>query len=206
MLHFQAVDPVILGLLKKIQKNPSFSGLRLVGGTSLALQIGHRKSVDIDLFGAIEADDLELAGELRQIGKTEVIRQTKNIKTFLIDGIKTDFVIYHYPWLSPPIEENGITLAGKTDIAAMKLSAITGRGSKKDFIDLFFLLREFSLGQMMEFFSEKYADGSPFLVLKSLAYFADADKDPMPVMLEPHSWAAVKKDITRNLSHYVKSL
>ncbi len=94
----------------------------------------------------------------------------------------------------------------KLDIAAMKLAAITGRGTKKDFIDLAFLLQEFSLQQMLDFYAQKYPDGAEFLVLKSLGYFADADIEPMPVMLRDWDWNQVKETIKMNLDDYLDKL
>jgi len=83
----------------------------------------------------------------------------------------------------------------KIDIAAMKLNAIAGRGSKKDFIDLYFLLKEFSLEKMLSFYKKKYEDGSVFLVLKSLTYFEDADLLQQPKMYVDFDWHHCKKTI-----------
>ena len=100
-------------------------------------------------------------------------------------------------------EVDKIRLAQLEDIAAMKLSAVTGRGTKKDFVDISFLLQHFSLNQMVEFYSRKYYDGSEFLVLKSLTYFADADQDPDPVMLRKMEWEDIKGRIVKTLEDYL---
>ncbi len=84
----------------------------------------------------------------------------------------------------------------------MKLSAITGRGAKKDFTDLYFLLKEFSLKKMVQLYEEKFADGSAFMVLKSLVYFEDAENDEMPEMLMPASWEMIKKTVTQHHRKY----
>ena len=118
---------------------------------------------------------------------------------------KVDIVNYHYKWLESPIIKDEIVLAGKKDIAAMKLSAITGRGTRKDFIDLFFLFQHFTLRQMLEFYNQKYFDGSEFLVLKSLSYFDDADKEIMPNMLVSIDWEHVKNTIKKELNDYMNS-
>ena len=130
MLFFETIDPGTLELLNKLQKASAFTDLRLVGGTGLALQIGHRKSIDIDLFGNITADEYEISQQLAEIGATTVLSKTKNINLYLIESVKVDIVNYHYPWLEKPITESGLILAGMKDIAAMKLAAITGRGTK----------------------------------------------------------------------------
>jgi hypothetical protein len=86
----------------------------------------------------------------------------------------------------------------------MKLAAITGRGAKKDFTDLYFLLKQFSLNEMLELYDQKYADGSIFMVLKSLVYFEDAEKDEMPEMLDKVSWNQIKKTIIQKHKEYFK--
>lgn len=153
-----------------------------MGGTSLALQIGHRESIDIDLFGYKELDELELSDFLSTLGKIQILKKSKNILIYTIDGIKVDLVNYRYPWLYPCLNLENQRLADQRDIAAMKLNAISGRGSKKDFIDLHFLLKKYSLSEMIGYYNKKFLDGSEFLVLKSLTYFDDADLDESPKM------------------------
>lgn len=199
MLFYKAVDNTTLELLKKLQSNKAFDNLILVGGTSLALQIGHRISIDIDLFGKIDIEKIELNNLLSSYGEVVEIQQTKNINIYILNGVKTDIVNYSYPWLKQPILTEGLKLAGKEDIAAMKLSAITGRGSKKDFIDMYFLLQKFSLPEMLSFYEQKYSDGSVFMVLRSLSYFDDAEEDVMPRMLVDVSWKKVKEKIISEL-------
>jgi len=176
---------------------PQFNELFLVGGTSLALQIGHRKSIDLDLFGKLNIDGTEFSWILKQFNSVTLINRTQNIKTYTIENVKVDFVNYPYSWIDKVILKDGIRLVGMKDIAAMKLSAITGRGTKKDFIDLYFLLRYFNLNQMLNFYTQKYPDGSKFLVLKSLTYFEDAEDELAPVMLESVDWEEVKLKIVK---------
>jgi hypothetical protein len=199
MLQTQSVDPKLLDLLKKIMSEPIFQNFNLVGGTSLALQIGHRLSVDIDMFGNAEIEELEFIKVLAKLGKVITIKKSKNIIIFSIDGIKVDFVNYNYPLLDEIKIIENIRLVSKKDIAAMKLNAIAGRGSRKDFIDLYFLLQIYSIDEMMAFYNKKYVDGSEFMVLKSLAYFDDADNEQMPIMINNISWEEVKKTIINTL-------
>ena len=194
-----------MGILKKIQNIEELSNLRLVGGTALALQIGHRKSIDLDFFGKIEADNLAISKELNKIGKVTIIQNSKNINIYIIDNIKVDVVNYHYPWLENANTEDGLLLAKTKDIAAMKISAITGRGTKKDFIDLYFLLKHYSLKEILDLYMQKYNDGSIFMAIKSLSYFADADKNKQPEMIKPANWNEVKKHLNETLENYVKS-
>ena len=96
------------------------------------------------------------------------LKKSPNINIFIINNIKVYIVNYPYPWIEKPLVTNSIIMADKSDIAAMKLAAITGRGTKKDFIDLYFLLKYFTLAEMLTFYKQKYSDGSEFLVMKSL--------------------------------------
>jgi predicted nucleotidyltransferase component of viral defense system len=203
MLQYTAVDAPTLELLTQLMGEPAFSGLRLVGGTSLALQIGHRRSIDIDLFGRMENDVYSISQKLSNFGSVSLLNQTENIHIYLVNGIKVDLVNYPYPWLEDTITIDGLRLAGFKDIAAMKLAAITGRGTRKDFIDLFFLLKQYTLREMMSFYEHKYSDGSPFLVLKSLTYFDDADRDQTPVMLQPVNWQEIKKTIISSVREFL---
>lgn len=199
MLHYETINTETLELLKKIQEIPEFSKLRLVGGTSLALQIGHRKSIDLDLFGKIDCDEFTISNILNKIGNVRVLKKSENINIYLIDGIKVDIVNYPYLWLKDIIFEDTLKLARAEDVAAMKLSAITNRGTKKDFIDLFFLLKEYSLEELFDFYEKKYNDGSIFLVIKSLTYFDDADLEEMPNMCIPVNWEKIKNNISQSV-------
>jgi hypothetical protein len=203
MLHYETVDEGTLGLLKQLQSLSILSEMRLVGGTSLALQIGHRKSIDIDLFGILSADYENLVDELKTLGEVVSLKNSKNIHILLINEIKVDIVNYEYKWLTNKITTDNIHLASIEDIAAMKLNAIIGRGSKKDFIDLFFILKDYSLATLIDFYTKKYNDGSTFLVLKSLTYFEDADMEEMPFMFNNIDWQTIKDNIKKAHAEYV---
>lgn len=199
MLQYKTIHPGTLQLLKDLQGLPLFQETRLVGGTSLALQLGHRNSVDLDFFGKVEAPSEEIR-EALSVGHTlTVVNESKNINIYLVDGIKVDIVNYRYEWIDDPVSGDGFLLAGIKDIAAMKIAAIVGRGTKKDFIDLHFLLRHFSLKEILDLYMQKYPDGSMFVAMKSLSYFEDAEPDPMPVMFESVSWETVKDSIRQAL-------
>jgi len=176
--------------------------MRLVGGTALALQIGHRISVDIDLFGNLTADEYEVSERLNAFKSNNVVKKTENISINIIEGVKVDIVNYPYPWIDEPLLKDGIVMASQKDIAAMKLAAITGRGTKKDFIDIFFLMQKYSMGEMLSFYEEKYSDGNIFLVLKSILYFDDADNEQTPKMLKEVEWKKIKTSITNEVNNY----
>lgn len=205
MLYTQTVNPELLELLNELMAHELFSDFLLVGGTGLALQIGHRHSIDIDLFGKRDLEEIEISAFLNKLGKAQVLKKSKNILIYSINGIKVDFVNYSYPWVNAPIVIGNMRLASKEDIGAMKLNAISGRGSKKDFVDLYFLLQEFSLKELFGFFKEKYPDGSEFLVLKSLTYFGDADLDEMPKMANKINWEEVKLKIGQKAKKFLSN-
>lgn len=195
MFYYETLGPDTLRLLENLQSLPFLEQARLVGGTALALQIGHRKSVDLDFFGSISASAEEMKEALSANHTISSIKEAQNINMFLVDSVKVDFVNYRYNWIDDVVIEGYLRLASIMDIAAMKIYAIIGRGTKKDFIDLFFLLQRFSLEDILDYYVKKYPDGSLFMALKSLSYFDDAEGDPMPIMLEPVSWEQVKEAI-----------
>lgn len=203
MLHTQTVNSRLLEILTALMNHSYFNNFYLVGGTSLALQIGHRESIDIDLFGTGELEELEVSDFLSSFGKVQILKKSRNILIYTVDGIKVDFVNYKYPWLNPFLNFGSLRLADPQDIAAMKLNAISGRGSKKDFIDLYFLLKKYSLADMIGFYNLKYQDGSVFLVLKSLTYFGDADAEETPRMLVPLDWDEAKERIKQEVKLYL---
>ena len=198
MLSYRTVEPHTLELLKKLSEKDFLAGARLVGGTALALQYGHRMSVDLDFFGKISnEDDISLREQLKDIGRLSVVKESKNINVFLLDGVKVDFVNYPYPWIDEAVQEGVIRLASPQDIAAMKINAIEGRGSKKDFIDLYFLLQRYSMEDILGFYARKYPEYSLFRALMSLTYFDDAEHQFMPKMFSDVTWENIKDTLRK---------
>ena len=205
MLRYETIHPNTLGLLKKIQSLEMFADTRLVGGTALALQTGHRKSVDLDFFGKMDASLDEISIELSNFADVNPLSSSKAMRFLIVDGVKVDIVNYPYLWIDEPVREDGVILAGVKDISAMKLSAITNRGTKKDFIDLYFLLKTYSFNELIDFYLRKYSDAQLFTVLKSLTYFVDAEDDPMPMMIDSIEWDEVKASIISTVNQYLFS-
>lgn len=206
MLQYKTIASTTLELLTKLQQIKGLRNSRLVGGTALALQIGHRISVDLDLFTDNPEDDfLSIIAAIKSMGcQLEIRKQTSNILIAMINDIKVDIVHYPYPWLENEISENKISLASMKDIAAMKLSAITNRGTKKDFIDLYYLLKNYSLEDMLNLYQKKYDTSSIFMVLKSLTWFDDADKELQPRMFDENfDWDNVKEKITEEVKRII---
>ncbi len=197
MLSFRTIVPHTLELLSHLMAEPYLQGCRLVGGTSLALQYGHRTSVDLDMFGDVPDDDQALLDILEGFGRVQSQKTSKYIKSYVVDNIKVDFVNYsRYPWIDDAVVEDGLRLASPKDIAAMKTYAIQNRGSKKDFIDMHFLLQHFTLEEILGFYSQKYPNYSMFRTRMSLTYFEDAEDQECPKMWVDVDWKTVKESIS----------
>ena len=195
MLHKETIDAATLELLKRLMGDERLQGFVLVGGTSLALQMGHRISVDLDLFTEKEFE----ADELREYLERNYHLQTDYLAFATvkgeIDGVQVDCIAHAYPWLKPFVLEEGIRLASLEDICAMKLNAIAGNGTRiKDFVDVAYLSSSFSLQQMLDFYEEKY-NANPLMPLKGIVYFADINKNA-PVKMangNPLNWKMIEK-------------
>lgn len=201
MLHTESVAPATLGLLKKLTQLPSLKNFNLVGGTALALQIGHRVSVDLDFFNPnpFEVEDVLQEIKAENYNITIIGKQANNLN-ILVNGVKVDILKYTYPLVKPSIEVEGVKMLTKEDIAAMKLSAITNRGDKKDFTDLYFLLKEIDFSRLIDFYKEKYQIDEVFHIYKSLVYFEDADLQADLKMLKPTSWDEIKSFFKKLIS------
>lgn len=205
MLSIQTVQPDTLELLKAISAQPEVKELRLVGGTALALQYGHRQSVDLDFFGKLPEDKDELIDVVRRVGDVTVLNRSKIILQMVVNQVKVDFVDYsRYPWIDEPILGDGFVLASDKDIAAMKINAIMGRGTRKDFIDLYVLLQHYSLTQIMDFYRQKYPEFSKYRALLSMTYFDDAEMQDMPLMFIKTPWESMKTSIIQAVEAYQK--
>lgn len=202
MLYKHTVEPKLLEFLNKISANEKFSRFSLVGGTALALQIGHRHSIDLDFFSTSDFDHDEIIEELNELSQNvTVTKQSKNILITSVEGVKIDFVNYKlYPFIRNFVVEENIKMASKEDIAAMKLNAISNRGTKKDFIDLFFLMNFFTLSEMIQFYREKYSNHSEFGMIKSLTYFYEAEMFPQPKMYADFDWEECKEKMRQEFN------
>ncbi|MCL2070390.1 MAG: nucleotidyl transferase AbiEii/AbiGii toxin family protein [Treponema sp.] len=180
MLHEGCVPKELLALLRKLKKEPIFNDFFLVGGTALALQIGHRTSVDIDLFSKNKLRINEIDGYLNQNHSTlyQLLNSQNMIYQVLIEGIKVDFVEHPFELVEPVYYEKEIAYLGKKDIAAMKLHAIETTGNRaKDFIDIYFLLKEITLEEMFECYRKKYSTDNIFNAKRSLSFFDDVPEE-----------------------------
>ena len=126
---------------------------------------------------------------------SEMVSISEHILITMTKGVKVDFVMHPYPLKNPVLEIDDLRLLHREDIALMKIAAIAGRSRKRDFFDLYFLLWEFSIPYLLDYYAAKYGDASVFHALRSLTYFDDAEGDADPVLFEEVSWAVVKKRI-----------
>jgi len=197
-LRLDVLPEIQLKLFEVISSQPFIKEFYLAGGTCLALHIGHRRSIDFDFFIPADFDTFSVVNVLTQLGSYQRENEEKNTINGSLNGVRISFFGYKYALIDSFTRYLNLSLAGTRDIAAMKLEAIAGRGSKKDFIDMFFLLQQYSLEEIFSFHALKYGVGlnNQYHHLKSLIYFADAEDEVMPVMIRPIQWNDVKKYIT----------
>lgn len=196
MLQTRTVEPRTLELLRSLMTRPYLESFFLVGGTALALQLGHRVSIDIDLFTTSDFDQEDLLSDLRK--EFDVVVEVRSPSIFItrINDVKVDFVRFRYGILFPELLIDGIRMLELRDIAPMKLDAVTKRGSKKDFYDIHFLLEKMSLPEILDLYARKFEHSTLFHVIKSLTWFEDAEDQPDPIVFEPAlSWKMVKTSI-----------
>lgn len=196
-MYRETLAPETHSVLEKISKQSFIQDFYLVGGTALALHFGHRESIDLDFFSASDFSLEKLKKELSVIGQYSLTNEEDGTLDGMLDDVKLTFIRYEYPMLFPLINWDGVKLADERDIACMKIDAISSRGSKKDFIDLYFLLEKYSLSELFSFFEKKYSHikYNKSHLLKSLVYFEDAEEDVSPKMLKDVSWDTVKSKI-----------
>ncbi len=199
----KAIDSKTRQVLAKIKETGVLNNFYLAGGTALSLILGHRKSVDLDFFSSRFPKTEILLAKLRSLGP-EIINQDKGTLDLYIKGVKVSFLKYDYPLVGDFLEFDGVEIASLADIACMKLSAISSRGSKKDFIDLYFILEKESLKNLLSLFQKKFkgVDYQMAHILKSLVYFEDAEQDPDPVFLVSFDWGRAKERLRKEVLSY----
>lgn len=196
MLQLQTVEPNTLELLRSLMQKEYLNSFVLVGGTALALQLGNRESIDLDMFSTADFSSNEVLSSLLNDYQIVVNNQLTQTLISTINHVKVDFIKFHYPFIRPFVVIENIRMASVEDIAAMKLDAITGRGSKKDFYDLYFLLQQFSIDDLFSFYIEKYPHQTTFHVIRSLTYFEDAEIQPNPIVFDKTiTWEIVKHNV-----------
>jgi len=192
----QAILPDTLRAIQLVSSVPSIQKAYLAGGTALALQIGHRISEDLDFFTADEVEEKVLAADLSRVDSFQKEGESWRSVWGKIGTTKFSMFYYKYPLISLTIPFEGIQILDKPDIAAMKIHALEDRGTKRDFVDMYFLLKEFSLEKVLSFYEQKYGtlEDHYYSIVRSLDYFQDADHDDRKLeMLVDIKWDEIKK-------------
>jgi hypothetical protein len=200
------INPTTFSLIQELQSLDFLKDFYLVGGTALALKLGHRNSIDIDLFTQNEFSTQEIAEKLSLNRNFFKSFERENTLLCFIDNIKTDFIRHNYSFVNEPITEEGITYLSMEDIAAMKLNAIAQSGKRiKDFIDIYYLLEHFSVNEMLSFYEIKYPFSNKLIALRGLEYFnyIDLNIDP-PILKKPLPLLKIQKRIKDGILHLNK--
>lgn len=192
----------VLGCLRDVNVLDRFY---LAGGTGLALRFGHRLSRDLDFFTTDLFNEHLLLQYAHRINGFSLVAKAPHTLHAVIQGTKVTFLGYAYPVLFPLAQFLGVAVADPRDIACMKISAIVSRGTKRDFVDLYAAAQRFGLGDLVQLFDRKYSQTryNKLHILKSLTFFDDAEKDPMPYMLIPLDWVQVKEFFVREASRLI---
>jgi hypothetical protein len=211
MLQTQTVDPSTLELIRSLQSRDYLKGFNLVGGTALALYLGHRKSIDIDLFSNFDFDVASKIDLIQQDYSLQIYQSSHNTIKGSIENINVDIIAHKYPLLNEPEETDGIRLLSEPDIVAMKLNAIAVSGQRsKDFIDIFFILENdrYIIADILKFYQTKYKQQGEMHVLKSLIYFDDVDLSDWPVLLKRSNlkWEEVCSSLNTKVLLFMKTI
>jgi len=194
-------DSVLTSAVKKtldvLSRQDFMRPFYLAGGTGCALHLGHRRSKDLDFFSPAEFDPVSIQNALRNLGRFTADYSEAGTLVGRFDEMKISLFHYAYPLIGEAVHGLGVRIASLIDIGCMKIDAISSRGAKRDFVDLFFILKALGLElrAFLGHFERKYgpAGFNRHHILKSLVYFEDADKDPDPEMFAEFSWDAAKR-------------
>ena len=184
MLYKETVTKEMWELLQKLMKDEKLKDFSLVGGTALSLMIGHRLSIDIDLFTIRDFDERAMLTHLKDQHPVKIREILENTMLLDIGVVKVDIIAHRYPWQEPIRTEEGVRLASLYDIGAMKLHAIFQNGTRiKDFVDMYFLLEHHSLKTYLETYQNKY-NGNPRLAALALMDQRNIDKEEKVKLLK----------------------
>lgn len=207
MLHEETVKPSTLELLIQLQRKDYLEGFYLVGGTALSLLMGHRKSVDLDLFSDFAFNTEDILEKLSFDFDYHLYFSAGNTLKGRIEGVEVDLIAHRYPLIRKPLLFDNISMLSMEDITAMKLNAIAVSGQRsKDFIDIFYLLEKYSIAEMISFYKTKYTQYNEVNVLKSLTWFEDVDLSDWPVIIKAPAldWEVIKRRIVEATKDYLR--
>ncbi len=195
MWHPKTVSSGVKQTLTDLEQRHLLENFYLAGGTGLTLHLGHRRSLDLDFFSTEPFDEERLLGQVQRFKEFSLVaRNTQTLHTH-VRGTRVTFLHYAYPLLFSFELFEGVKVADPLDIACMKISAISSIGAKRDFIDFYVVAKQYGIVKVLDLFQKKFekANYNRIHVLKSLVYFDEAEKDPMPGMLIEISWQEVKE-------------
>ena len=197
MFHYSTVEPETYGILKEIFKiDTTRNHFALAGGTSLSLQLGHRHSIDLDIFSpeTFDTRDLELILSSTPGLKFEMINRTERMLFSYINNVKCDFVNEPSVLTNSFLVQEEVNYFHIEDIAAMKMHTVCGRGKKKDFFDIYVLIENYGWQNMLKWFTAKYGESQYYFLWRSIAYFDDAEDDVDIIGFPPYlkSWEEIK--------------
>lgn len=203
MLHTETVERETLRLLKALLSEPLLADFALAGGTALSLLIGHRRSIDLDLFGRKPYDVEAMRQMLVSRYDFSETNAARNSLSGNIHGVKVDCITHNYPTLEADIVEDGLRLYSLPDIAAMKLSAVRDNGTRlKDFVDLAYMSTRLPLDKMLDSYGRKYNHSNAAIALKSLTYFDDINFDEnIRLTRGAFDWLRIKRRIVDMTRH-----
>ncbi len=197
-MHPKVLSPAAWKTIRALVAGGWVQPWTLAGGTGLALHLGHRYSEDLDFFREDLFEPDRLAGELSTIGSLSIQSRSDDTLHLVLQGLRISFLRTQAPLLFRGTAYRGLLVADPRDIAAMKAIAIGGGGSRKDFIDLYFFLQAGgSLDGVLSLVRRRFenVDYNEYHLLKSLAYFEDAESEPMPRMVRDVEWETIKAGI-----------
>lgn len=202
MLHKETVETGTLDLIHRLMRDEQLKEFTLVGGTALSLQIGHRVSIDIDLFNKREFDAGVLQQYLIQKYQAENIKSGVNSVLCFIENVKVDLISHRFPDIKPMIIEEGIRMASLEDIGAMKLNAITRDGTRfKDFVDMHVLLAHRPLDVYGAAFENKYDNLSCAIAYYCLKYHKDIELDTLKFMGKELTLPIIAERVQQAIQH-----
>ena len=197
-MHPKVLSEDAWSIVRRSVENGLLEGWVLAGGTGLALQFGHRYSEDLDLFRPESFDPQFMLDALAKLGSVAVQTRSAGTLHAVVQGVRVSFLEAQAEFLYPGSSYRGITVADPSDIAVMKLVAIGGRGSRKDFVDLYFLFLDgVSLDSIFQMLRRRFRgiDYNEYHLRKALVYFDDAESEPMPNMIRKVPWQEIKAAI-----------
>lgn len=204
MLHKETVTAETLDLIQRLMKDNQINAFKLAGGTALALQLGHRTSIDIDLFNTKAFDAEKLSQHLQKEYGAVVERTRENTISGVINGLKIDLLSHQYKDVQPPITTEGVRMASMEDIAAMKFNAIINNPRRlKDFVDMHYMLEHKNLNQLVQAYATKYPDVLPRMAYTAILYHSEIDKK-IPIQLIANE-KFVFKNVEKRLVEAVKN-